>query len=166
MNFKYRLGNRNDIEAIKKLAIKSWSQFEDSLTKDNWANLKGALTNDTTYIELFAKSTCFLCTCNDKVVGMAFLVPSGNPTDIYDAGWSYIRLASVDPDFGGRGIGRRLVRDCVQLAKESGEKTVALHTSELMTTARHIYESIGFAIIKELNERLGIRYWLYTLSLG
>jgi len=96
---------------------------------------------------------------------MAFLVPSGNPTDIYRKEWSYIRFVSVDPEFTGRGIGRKLTMMCIDKARANGENIIALHTSEIMGNARHIYESLGFRVLKEIDRRLGKRYWLYTLNL-
>ena len=35
----YRKGNINDLNAIKKLAIKSWSEFKSELTDENWQDL-------------------------------------------------------------------------------------------------------------------------------
>jgi GNAT superfamily N-acetyltransferase len=35
-----------------------------------------------------------------------------------------------------------------------------------MYVARHIYESLGFEIVKELKPRLGKKYWLYKLELN
>jgi len=93
-------------------------------------------------------------------------VPNGNPTDIYLTEWCYIRFVSVDPDFRGKGIGKKLTNLCIEKAKENGEQTIALHTSELMDDARHIYESLGFEIVKEIAPRLGKRYWLYKLELN
>ena len=97
---------------------------------------------------------------------MAFLVPNGNPTDIYEQEWSYIRFVSVEPKFDGQGIGRRLTNMCIDLAKQNGEKAIALHTSETMDKTRHIYESLGFRILKKIDQRLGKRYWLYKLDLN
>ena len=97
---------------------------------------------------------------------MAFLVPHGNPTEIYDENWCYIRFVSVDPEFGGKGIGRQLTENCIQIAIDNKEQTIALHTSEMMNTARHIYESLGFKILKEIEPRLGKKYWLYTLDIA
>ena len=34
-----------------------------------------------------------------------------------------------------------------------------------MGSARHIYEKMGFEILKEIEPRLGVKYWLYTLEL-
>ncbi|MEL4419591.1 GNAT family N-acetyltransferase, partial [Shewanella algae] len=71
----------------------------------------------------------------------------------------------VDPDFRGFGIGKQLTQLCTDKAKETKETVIALHTSEFMNDARHIYEKMGFKILKEIDQRLGKRYWLYTLEL-
>lgn len=165
MNLIYRHGTKNDLTSLKDLAVNSWGQFRSELTSENWQKLFESLINDETYTELLDKSTCFVCsTDNDKVVGMAFLVPKGNPTYIYDKDWSYIRFVTVDPSFGGQGIGRKLTTLCIDTARQN-ESVIALHTSELMDAARHIYESLGFKILKEIDQRLGKRYWLYKLDL-
>jgi ribosomal protein S18 acetylase RimI-like enzyme len=166
MEFKYRQGRISDITDLKNLGVSAWRQFETKLTADNWDKLYNSLSNENTYSDLLNVSDCIICTTvNDKIVGMAFLVPKGNPTDIYDKDWCYIRFVSVDPEFGGQGIGRRLTTMCIDKAKQNCEHTIALHTSELMDKARHIYESIGFRILKEIDQRLGKRYWLYKLDL-
>jgi len=54
---------------------------------------------------------------------------------------------------------------CIDFAKSSDEKVIALHTFEYMNAARHIYESLGFNQTKELEPRYGKRYWLYQLEL-
>ena len=166
MNLTYRQGTKDDLPNLKQLAIKSWTPFQKELTAENWNSLKQTISNDKTYEELIDQSTCFVCvTENDNIVGMAFIVPNGNPTDIYLKEWSYIRFVSVDPAFGGQGIGRKLTMMCIDQAKLNGEKTIALHTSEIMNNARHIYESLGFNILREIDPRLGKRYWLYKLDL-
>jgi len=151
---------------LKKLAIKSWTPFQKQLTEENWNSLIKTISDDKTYKKLIDQSTCIVCaTDNEHIIGMAFLVPNGNPTDIYLEEWSYIRFVSVDPDFGGQGIGRKLTTMCIDKAKQNGEKAIALHTSEIMDKARHIYESLGFEILREIDQRLGKRYWLYKLEL-
>ena len=166
MKINYRQGTINDLKELKNLAIKSWGQFQPKLTDENWLKLYNTLTDDKTYVELLDKSSSIICTTeNDKVIGMAFLVPKGNPTDIYDKDWCYIRFVSVDPEFGGQGIGKQLTTICIDTARQNNEVVIALHTSEFMDKARHIYESIGFTILKEIDQRLGKRYWLYKLDL-
>jgi len=100
-----------------------------------------------------------------QIVGMIFLVPRGNPTDLYLPEWCYIRFLTVSPEFGGFGIGRKLTEICMELAKRNGETVMALHTSEMMSNARRLYEHLGFRIVREIEQRLGKRYWLYKLEL-
>jgi ribosomal protein S18 acetylase RimI-like enzyme len=167
MNLTYRHGTKKDLQELKNLAIISWTPFMEQLTEDNWDSLNKTISNDKTYTDLIDQSTCIVCVSdNDDIIGMAFLVPNGNPTDIYEKEWSYIRFVSVDPKFSGQGIGRKLTNMCLDLAKQNGEKIIALHTSEIMDKARHIYESLGFRILKEIDQRLGKRYWLYKLDLN
>jgi len=162
----YRQGHIGDLEKIKQLAITSWSPFQSDLTTENWQKLFHVLSSDNTYLELLQNSHCILCeTTTDELIGMAFLVSSGHPTKIFDEKWAYIRFVSVNPLFGGQGIGTQLTQQCIDLAKHNNEQTIALHTSEIMGKARHIYESLGFKILREIEPSLGKKYWLYTLNL-
>lgn len=166
MQTNYRQGTIDDLAALKKLALTSWGQFQNHLEPQHWTTLQNSLSDDETYTCLIHQSHCIVCTNGSgSVIGMAFLVPSGNPTEIYDASWSYIRFVSVDPAFAGRGIGRKLAALCIEKARQDGERIIALHTSELMAKAIHIYESLGFRVVKEIDRRLGKRYWLYKLDL-
>jgi ribosomal protein S18 acetylase RimI-like enzyme len=97
---------------------------------------------------------------------MAYLVASGHPGGAFQVDWSYIRMVGVDPAHQGKGIARQLMNRCIDHAKQSGERTVALQTSEMMDAARHLYESIGFKQQGEVEPHFGKRYWLYLLSLA
>lgn len=163
---KYRKGNINDVQGLRNLAIHSWKEYKDVLSLNHWNNLNKILTNEITFINLLNQSHCILCESNEhEIIGMAYLVPKGNPTDIYDKEWSYIRFLSVHPNFSGNGIGRMLTEKCIEYAKENKEHIVALHTSEIMSKARKLYENLGFKILREIDPRLGKKYWLYTLRL-
>jgi len=163
---KYRLADTTDIQSLKTLALKSWSGFENELAPENWARLKGNLQNDKTYEDLLTKGPGFVCVdSEDKIIGMSFLIPSGEATELFDESWCSIRFVSVDPDYNGKGIGKKLTQKCIDAARLNGEKTIALHTSEMMHAARHIYENLGFQILKEIEPRLGKRYWIYLLKL-
>jgi ribosomal protein S18 acetylase RimI-like enzyme len=74
-------------------------------------------------------------------------------------------MVGVDPTYGGKGIAQTLTEMCVDHAKTLNEKTIALHTSEFMDAARHIYEKNGFKRTQEIEPRYGKRYWLYRLEL-
>lgn len=160
------MGKAADVQQLRSLGLTAWAPFEHSLTASHWQQLKASLESERTYENLLKQADCFVCTtAENQIVGMSFLVPRGNPTDIYENEWCYIRMVSVHPAYSGQGIGRRLTQQCILLAKQNREKIIALHTSEMMNKARHIYESLGFTVLRQLEPRLGKIYWLYTLHL-
>lgn len=164
-NYNYRTATVADIEQLKSVGLNSFGQFQSQLTADNWQKLEAILTSENTYIGLLNISTCFVCEDNDKIIGMAFFLSNGNPTDVFQADWAYLRMVGVNSAYAGKGIGRRLMEICIDHARKTNETKLALHTSEFMDAARHIYENMGFVRLKEIDSRLGKRYWLYLLDL-
>jgi ribosomal protein S18 acetylase RimI-like enzyme len=98
-------------------------------------------------------------------VGVAFFVPHGNPAGFFSAEWCYIRRVGVRPEYQGKGIAQQLTQLCIEHARNTGEKTIALHTSEFMDAARHIYERTGFRRQEEVKTLFGKKYWVYLLEL-
>jgi len=161
MKYQYRIGDLEDVQHLIRVGYHSYGSFKDQLKKEHWEKMKSFLVNPQRYMDLLKISRCFVCEKEGKIVGMAFLVRNGNPTDIFRADCCYLRMVGVLPDESGKGIGRRLTQMCLNYAKETEEKVVALHTSEIMESAIYLYESMGFNKVKELPMSLGIRYWLY-----
>jgi GNAT superfamily N-acetyltransferase len=164
-NYKFGVGNSSDIEQIKNITWLAYSQFKNMLSEENMLAWENSITNVITYKDLFEIATCFVCKYENKVIGSAFLIPRGNPFKWFDAACCYIRLVAVHPDFEGNGIGKKLTEMCLHHAKESGEKVVALHTSEFQNAARHIYEKLGFQKQNHF-DLFGRKYWLYKLQLN
>lgn len=166
MKFKFREGNIEDKEQLKELALVSYSQFEKVLTSESWNELYENLKSENSYSNILEISKCFVCEIENKIIGVAYFVPSGNPTEIYDSSWSYIRMVGVNPKYRGNGIGKRLTQNCIEYARQSNEHIITLHTSEFMDSARHIYEKLGFKRGKELKPIFGKKYWLYQIELN
>lgn len=166
MNLTYRFATRQDVEQLRALGILAYGQFKDILTPENWEIMNVLLGTGISYQELLDKSAAFVCETQNCIIGMAYLIPSGNPTDIFQEDWCYIRMVGVNPAYEGNGIGKKLIQMCIEYAKETQEKTIALHTSEFMDSARHIYESLGFERIHEIAPRFGKKYWIYKLQLN
>ncbi|MFM9837107.1 MAG: GNAT family N-acetyltransferase [Cyclobacteriaceae bacterium] len=156
----------SDKEHLMKLGLISYSQYATVLTFDNWAKLSGFFDDDAKWTDLINKSKSYLCLDKDEIIGMAFIIPSGNPWDIFKKEWSYIRMVGVNPTYQGQGIAKTLTKMCLNYARQTKEKIIALHTSEFMDAARHIYESVGFKKFQEIEPRLGKKYWLYLLDLA
>jgi ribosomal protein S18 acetylase RimI-like enzyme len=162
----YRHALEKDIGALQSLGVASYGRLKPMLTPENWAKMESLLTADYTFPFMVRSHHSFVCEEEGRLLGMAFLVPSGNPTKIYVADTSYIRMVGVHPDAGGKGIAQKLTELCIEKAKETGEIMVSLHSAEIMYAARHIYEKLGFKKIRILDEHYGLQYWLYELKLG
>jgi len=164
MNLSYRRITLNDRNQVKRVGLVSYEQFAE-LLGEGWNKMQSNLSNDENWDNIIKNSTGFACCDGEKIIGMAFVIPSGNPWDIFKAEWSYIRMVGVDPTYEGKGIAKTLTKKCIDHAKQTGEKIIALHTSEFMDAARHIYENAGFKILQPIEPRFGKKYWLYTLEL-
>jgi ribosomal protein S18 acetylase RimI-like enzyme len=164
-HFIYRQGSANEKTFLQQLGILSYDQFKNVLAPADWETMHRFLHSDKMWDKLVNGSAIFVCEDERQLVGMAYLVPNGNPTHIYPDDWSYVRMVGVHPEYRGKGIAKKLTQMCVDYARATNEKIVGLHTSEKMEDARHIYESIGFAIFKEIDPIYGMKYWLYKLDL-
>ncbi|OYU97394.1 MAG: GNAT family N-acetyltransferase [Bacteroidetes bacterium B1(2017)] len=162
----YRTANESDLKQLQSLGLLAYGQFQNVIGNENWELMKSRHKEDETYLSLLKVATCFVCENASELVGMAFLIPHGNPTNYFPSDYSYIRLVGVHPKFEGRGIGRKLTQQCIDFAKATGEEIIALHTSEFQNAARHIYESLGFVKQKDLDLIYGKQYYLYTLKLN
>lgn len=161
----FRYGTSDDIEQIMKVTLNAYMQFRNVISDENARVWEESLGNEMTYKELFLIARCFISEYKGKIVGSAFLIPHGNPDKWFQSDWAYIRLVAVHSDYKGKGIGKQLIQLCIDAATSAGEKTIALHTSEFQNAARHIYDSMGFIKLMDLELMFGKQYYLYTLRL-
>jgi DNA-binding MarR family transcriptional regulator/GNAT superfamily N-acetyltransferase len=77
-----------------------------------------------------------------------------------------VRLLLVEPWARGAGAGAALANACVDFAREAGYEQIMLFTNSNLTSARRIYESIGFEFTGEQPEDIfndgsvGYEFWM------
>jgi ribosomal protein S18 acetylase RimI-like enzyme len=76
---------------------------------------------------------------------------------------AHLRMVGVDPGHRRRGIARRLVLACMELARASGKRRLTLDTGPEMSAARALYESLGFHLSGTRD--LGSGWCLYSYEL-
>ncbi len=161
---KYRKASQDDLKALMAVGKHSYGEFSKVLDGEHWEKMFIFLDNTEQLKRLIEQSQVFVADLEGELVGMVYFVPSGTAEGQYRANWSRIRYLGVHPAHRAKGIGRQLTEMCIELAKVSGEKTVALHTSEFMHTARKMYEDMGFQQTENF-QHYGKKYWIYLLRL-
>jgi putative acetyltransferase len=79
----------------------------------------------------------FVATDGPNVVGVCAAIP-------HTADTIEIAKLAVDPVAQGKGIGRRLVEECLGFARLRGARRVMLVSSSKLQAALRLYESMGF----------------------
>ncbi len=89
-----------------------------------------------------ARERCWIAEKNGERVGCVLLVKKSETI-------AKLRVLLVEPSARGLGIGKRLVNECLQFAREAGYKKILLWTQSELTAARKIYQGVGFQLVEE-----------------
>jgi ribosomal protein S18 acetylase RimI-like enzyme len=117
-----RPADADNVLSVNALAFGPFWQYDDSVV------LGWMLASDrSTVAEVQGRAAGFAIT----TIGL-----SGN--------YAHLIRVAVDPGLQGQGIGRQLVVDAIQFARDSNSPGLALNTQASNRVSRRLYESLGF----------------------
>jgi DNA-binding MarR family transcriptional regulator/GNAT superfamily N-acetyltransferase len=107
------------------------------------------------------RERCWIAEMDGEAVGSVFVVKEAKTV-------AKLRLLLVEPKARGRGLGRRLVEECIAFARAQGYRKLVLWTQSNLLAARRIYQACGFALKKrERHQTFGVKlvgeYWEMAL---
>jgi putative acetyltransferase len=112
------------------------------------ANKPGTVYYDPTTDDLFTlfqtpRSAYFIATVNGEILGGSGVYPTPNLPD----GCCELVKIYLSPAARGKGIGKALMQQCFNAAKELGYTSMYLETMPELCTAVGIYEQMGFTYL-------------------
>jgi ribosomal protein S18 acetylase RimI-like enzyme len=161
MTISIREFRSDDANAVNRVALAAWDQYRTVFS--DWAQMEIIFANAAA---LATKSELLVAKNEESIVGcVAYVRPGRDRESMFDSTWSIIRMLSVDPAARGQGIGRRLSEACIERARRDAAPIVGLHTSPVMTVALPMYLRLGFVHYRDIPDRNGLPYAIYSLTL-
>lgn len=103
-----------------------------------------------------------------RLLGTVTFCPRNSPyREVASADEGEFRMLAVDPAAQGRGVGRALVRHCIQLSRAESFEAIVLSTLPTMSRAHSLYLSLGFVRDhgRDFSPVEGVRLWVFRLGL-
>jgi GNAT superfamily N-acetyltransferase len=86
------------------------------------------------------KERCWIAEVDGQNAGSVFVVRKSDEV-------AKLRMLIVTTEARGLGIGKRLVEECINFARQAGYRKMTLWTNSCLLAARHIYEHFGFLLM-------------------
>ena len=158
-----RVAEPHEIGQAAALAPLAYEEFAASMTPAAHGDLKAAIARTT---GLADGGILLLATEDASILGsVVYCAPGVVEHPLFTAEQAYMRAMSVQPEARGRGAGRALAETCLARARTDGARVFALHTADVMRSARKLYAALGFEETSDGPRYFGLRYRVYGLDL-
>ena len=151
-----------DADALNALALAAFAQYKGIYS--DWENLTRGVGS---MASLAHAAEIIVAEYEGRLLGaVAYCPPHSTPrAEFFAPEWPIIRMLVVDPHARGRGLGRQLTEECIRRARRDEASLISLHTSPAMHVALAMYLRMGFRLTRDVPDRFGVPYGVYTLGL-
>jgi len=158
------IATSSDFEAIADLNVAAYAEFASRLHLGAWEVMQRNLRNITERAEV---AEFIICRSGSNIISSVAYCPAGKGDPaIFKPDMASVLLLAVHPQHRGNGVAKALTMECISRAINDKASSIGLFTSELMQSAQHIYQCLGFQQESELPKRHGVRYFRFVLSLA
>jgi GNAT superfamily N-acetyltransferase len=154
----------DDHAAVGGLLIEAYADYAERMGPSEWPRLRDGLAVAAARL---TDAEIAGVRGHEGLDAVVFYFPPGRSDNvIFPRDWASLRLLGVSHKARGHGLSRGLTEWCIARARIEGAQRIGLHTSEAMTTARGLYERMGFQVDVELQPNFGLRYWRFVKELA
>lgn len=149
-----RPAQAQELPAVADLVLSAYQEFQPHFPDKVWqawgANVRQVI-RDQAGVLLVAVDA------QGIIHGVVKFYPDARQAALgrWPPGVASMRILAVHPKSRGKGIGTRLVTECVRRAREAGIPAIYLYTGPFMTAARRLYEKLGFSRVPEYDRDPG-----------
>lgn len=134
-----------EYDATGALMVEAYGEYAAILGEEIWREYAEEITDVRSRLD---EATLLVAEDDDgELLGAVTYYAAGTGGG-YDASWprewAGFRLLAVPPRARGRRIGHALTQACIARAASEGAEVLALGTTDMMKTARAMYERMGF----------------------
>ena len=155
-HYTVRNANPSEFAEVGQLMVAVYSQLEGFPTAAEQPNYYKMLANIGDLTDNHGAELLVAVSDENKIAGgvvyfsdMHFYGSGGTATQEQNA--SGFRLLAVDPSTRGHGIGKLLINECIQKAKDKNHNQVIIHSTKAMQTAWEMYLKLGFKRSEDLD---------------
>jgi GNAT superfamily N-acetyltransferase len=151
----------DELDIVASLVVDAYSEFAARMAPDAWSSFAQDIANvrgRTIDADLLVAER------DGRIVGTVTRYPNWRGAQMEA---SAVRVLAVPPDERGTGVGRALMRRCIELARDEGKSRLVLAVAPEMEEARDLYDRLGFERDPGLDHEPapGVRSTGYSLRL-
>jgi ribosomal protein S18 acetylase RimI-like enzyme len=155
---------REERAAAAEIAVAAFARLGSHLERSERAKLFGRVRETTTNPE---PGQVIVAVAGARVVGsIVYNGPGPGQHPKFPAEWAFFRALGVDRAWAGKGIGRKLVEECIAWARCEGAAWIGLYAADVNDVAVGLYRRMGFKVIGDAFPHWGITYRIYGLDLS